>query len=360
MLSGEPDRAAAPRRRAKALALLVLAIVLLHLSVLDGIAGAWPHDDAVPAVAAVQVRTLVPVATAPMAAPQPVPEPTAAEAAPPARPEPPAALRRPRPAATVVARVAPMPVDPPLPQTPAGPARAALAVVALAEPAPPAASAAPPAPTVRADPTELPPALTLAYELRRGLVRGSAELRWQPQAEGRYELNFDARVAGFSLLRQVSSGDLGEAGLAPRRFTDQRAGREVRATNFQREAGKITFSGPTTEFPLGPGTQDRLSWMVQLAAVVAADPRRREPGAEVVMAVVGTRADLATWVFRCVGSESVDTPLGPLPTTKFIRERQAAHDTEVEVWLDPAHHHLPARALLHNGPDDTLELLLRP
>ena len=360
MLSGEPDRALAPRRRGKPLALLVLAIALLHLSVLDGMAGAWQREVAVPAVAVVQVRTLVPDVPSPAAAPRPVLEPAVAEAAPPARPEPPATARRPRPAATAVARGDPMPVDPPLPPAVADPARAALAVVALAEPAPAAASAAPPAPTDRADPTELPPALTLAYELRRGLVRGNAELRWQPQAEGRYELNFDARVAGFSLLRQASSGDLGEAGLAPRRFTDQRAGREVRATNFQREAGKITFSGPTTEFPLGPGTQDRLSWMVQLAAVVAADPRRREPGAEVVMGVVGTRADLATWVFRCVGNESVDTPLGALPSTKFIRHRQAAHDTEVEVWLDPANHYLPARALLHSGPDDTLELLLRP
>jgi hypothetical protein len=77
-----------------------------------------------------------------------------------------------------------------------------------------------------------------------------------------------------------------------------------------------------------------------------------------VMAVVGTRADMAGWVFRSLGPETVETALGPVAATKFVRQRRDAFDTEVEVWLDPARHYMPVRAAIHNT-DDTLELLLR-
>ena len=58
------------------------------------------------------------------------------------------------------------------------------------------------------------------------------------------------------------------------RFTDTRIRRATVAANFQREAGvngggKISFSGSAQELPLVPGVQDRVSWMVQLAAIVA-------------------------------------------------------------------------------------------
>jgi hypothetical protein len=99
---------------------------------------------------------------------------------------------------------------------------------------------------------------------------------------------------------------------------------------------------------------------VQLAAVVAADPKRREPGGQVVMAVVGSRADLAAWVFRYTGDEAVVTSLGTVNAAKFVRERRDAYDTNVEVWLDPALYFMPARAVLRSGPDDDgIELLLR-
>jgi hypothetical protein len=98
---------------------------------------------------------------------------------------------------------------------------------------------------------------------------------------------------------------------------------------------------------------------VQLAAIVSADPRRREPGGQVAMGVVGTRGDLSPWVFRYVGDETVDTGLGAVTAAKFVRERRDAFDTDVEVWLDPLRFCLPARAVLRAGADeDALELRL--
>ncbi len=47
-----------------------------------------------------------------------------------------------------------------------------------------------------------------------------------------------------------------------------------------------------------PGTQDRLSWMLQLAAIVEAAPERHGPGARVSMFVVGARGDADVWTFE--------------------------------------------------------------
>jgi Protein of unknown function (DUF3108) len=367
MLSGETGRARVMRRRWKPLAALGVAVLLLHASVLDGVAWSWRRPVPVPNSSVLQVRTVAPetVLAPPVAALAPVASPRLepprarphAPTAPPTRPvvdaPPPAPGEVPVPAADAPARAeaAPPPVE----------AQAASTLEPASAPAEPmpvratsqlAAAAA-------ADRVQVPPAITIGYELRRGMLRGSAELRWISR-EGEYELAFDARLAGISLLKQNSVGNFDGTGIAPLRFTDQRLGREVRATNFQREAGKITFSGPTVELPLVAGTQDRLSWMVQLAGVVSADPKRREPGGEVAMAVVGVRGDLSPWVFRYVGDELVDTGLGPVTAAKFVRERRDAYDTTAEVWLDPARYHLPARALLRSGPDDEgLELRLR-
>jgi Protein of unknown function (DUF3108) len=364
MLSGE--RKPMQLRRWKALSTLGLATLALHASVLDGMAWSWRKPAVPPNAAALQVRTITResvVLSVPAVepAPRPVAKRTAPRVSSPVAPRietPPPEPRPPpqTPTLEVAAPLAEAVLTPPAPPEPAASELVAAAVPA-STPIPVAASAS--APQVPADRAQVPPDITISYDLRRGLLRGSAELRWEGR-DGQYTLSFDATVAGFGFLQQASTGEFDDTGLAPLRFTDQRAGREVRATNFQREAGKITFSGPSVEFPLVAGTQDRLSLLVQLAAIVSADPRRREPGGQVVMAVVGVRGDLSTWVFRYVGDETVDTGQGPAKAAKFVRERPDAYDTNLEVWLDPARFHLPVRAVQRAGPDDDgLELRLR-
>ena len=107
--------------------------------------------------------------------------------------------------------------------------------------------------------------LNLGYHLG---VPGSGDLQWRPDGD-HYTLQLNGSAAGLNVLTQVSQGGFDAAGVAPQRFTDQRLRRSPQAANFQREAGKISFSGPSLELPLAPGVQDRLSWMIQLAAVVA-------------------------------------------------------------------------------------------
>jgi hypothetical protein len=154
------------------------------------------------------------------------------------------------------------------------------------------------------------------------------------------------------VLTQISSGGFDAAGVAPVRFTDQRLRRGTKAANFQRAANKISFSGTSAEFALRDGAQDRLSWMVQLGAIVAANPALREAGARIALYVVGANGDASVWAFDNLGAESVSTGEGTVEALKFVREPREPYDTQVQVWMDATHHYLPVRATQKSGPDD--------
>jgi hypothetical protein len=206
--------------------------------------------------------------------------------------------------------------------------------------------------------TELPPPLTLQYTARRGALSGRASLEWRPGPAG-YELSLTATVLGVQALSQLSRGTVDAHGLAPQRFLDRRRGRDALAANFRRDAGIVSFSGPEHTFPLLPGIQDRVSWMVQLPAVLKANPALRRPGAELQVFVVGARGDGAVWSFNVLGIEPLAVPGTPaLPTLQVQRLPRHEHDTRADVWLDPARHFMPVKVALQSGDGEALVLLL--
>ena len=107
------------------------------------------------------------------------------------------------------------------------------------------------------------------------------------------------------------------------------------AANFRRDDGRITFSGSGVEWPLLAGSQDRLSWMIQLAAIAAAEPERLVDGGRITMVVVGARGDAGVWTLRYAGREDIATASGTVHAVKFVREGRSAYDTSAEIWLDP-------------------------
>ena len=194
--------------------------------------------------------------------------------------------------------------------------------------------------------TRLPAPATLQYEWRRGGGRSRAELQWRPD-DGRYQLALRGQAPGAPPIGWSSQGGFDAAGIAPERYAESRRGREMRAANFQREAGRITFSGPAVEYPLLPGAQDRLSWMIQLAAVLAANPALAVVDAQVSMWVVGTRGDADAWTFTVIAIEDIELPAGLVRGAVHLRrEPHRPYDTRVETWLDPARQHLPVRTRL--------------
>jgi len=224
-----------------------------------------------------------------------------------------------------------------------------------AVPTPPSAPTTPPEPDVEAAAlpvyaTRLPDAAQLHYRLQRGDTVGAARLQWQPEA-GDYLLRLDTDWPGQPAAGSASRGLIDGDGVAPVRHAELKRAREVRAANFQREAGRITFSGPQLAYALPPGAQDRLSWMIQLPGVVEADARLAHAGAQVTLFVVGTRGDAEPWHFEVLGREALQLPAGEVPQAlRLKREPTRPYDTRVEVWLDPARQHLPVRVLFTTLP----------
>jgi hypothetical protein len=321
-------RISRPSRHRAAL-LLVAAVLAVHVLLL-GRAPLRPGADArAEAVRTVSVRQIV------VRVPAEAPAPAAAN--PRAVLQPAAAAPKPR---ALARRAAPR-VDPEPAQGGGRNSRAA---------APSAAADAAPAVdggiALPAYATRLPPAATLRYTLQRDGASGQAELRWRPTGV-RYTLTLDSAGSGLPRLGSASEGGLDATGNAPERYTESRRGRDQRAVNFQAGSGRITYSQPSVQHVWLPGAQDRLSWMLQLPAVLEAGPSLRETGSELHLYVAGTRGDAEVWTFDVLGSETLETPAGAVPGALHLRRSpRRPYDVQVDAWLDPARHHLPVRLLL--------------
>lgn len=232
--------------------------------------------------------------------------------------------------------------------------------VALPEPAPPALpapqarpprpTAQPPQPAVDA-PLAPPdaPLLRLAgpaswhYRLRQGGHDGEALLDWRPEADGRYSLRLTRRIGERALPTQESLGRTGSAGLAPERFALQRGGQDRQAVNFDAEGRRVSFSASPAQLDLPERTQDRLSWWLQLAAMVQAAPT---PGGRWRVWVAGVRGELREWVFEAVDAGPVDGG-----TLHLRRQPLGPYDPGIDLWLDPARGYWPVR--LRQGDPET-------
>lgn len=209
--------------------------------------------------------------------------------------------------------------------------------------------------------TQLPPPAQLDYSLRHGLLRGQGQLTWQPAPDA-YRLRLTGTVFGMSVLGWDSEGGVDAHGLAPRRFTDQRLNRAPNLARFDRDAGRIRYPGRPTEMPLPAGAQDRLSWMVQLPAILLANPALQAPGQRVTIFVTGARADADAWTFVVMGRDTLALPAGRVPDALHLqRAPRKPEDSRAEAWLDPARGLLPVRARFSDadGGDVTDFLLSR-
>jgi hypothetical protein len=219
--------------------------------------------------------------------------------------------------------------------------------------------------------TQVPAPLQLRYRAQAGSRGGWAELRWQPAVtdplladEGlqppgaadpaadapagrpRYRMQLAVRgTDGTPWLELDSRGLLDATGVAPRRLLERRAGRAWRAVHWRPELAAISFSGPRHALPAWPGTQDRLSWIAQLAAVLQAAPL---PPPRVELRVVDARGAAATW--RLTAVEAADPQAAAASTVPgtsvwhaWRHEPEGPDDLRVQVWTDPALGHWPQR-----------------
>ena len=352
------------------LVLLGGAVLLAHLAMLQAAPGALnlaeplatrqfitrtitPPPPAVPAPVAVAAR---PETAAP--APAPVARPRPAAPKTPAAPVlesnvPGVQVQRSLDAINFVAINTPVNAAPVAAAEPTPPPEAPAATAAPSPPPPSAPPAAPSAPVAVPAPVRLQYAVS--GEVRRLAYTARSELSFAHDATS-YQARLEVSAFLVGARSQTSVGSLTPGGLAPTRFADK--SRAERAAHFDRERARISFSANTSEAPLLPGAQDRLSVLLQLAALLAGDPGRYPAGSQISIQTAGP-TEAEPWLFAVEAEERLALPVGELATIKLTRAPRREFDQRVEIWLAPSLGYLPARVRITQANGDFVDQQLR-
>lgn len=216
------------------------------------------------------------------------------------------------------------------------------------------ASDAPP-PTAARPPASARLSYAVQGQTRQFNYHAWAELLWQQDGQ-RYDARLEVGAFLLGSRVQTSSGQIGSDGLLPQRFGDKT--RSELAAHFQRDKGVISFSANTPEVPLLRGAQDRLSVVLQLSALFAADPERYPPGTMLSFQTVSQR-EAEVWQFEVDRPELLELPYGSVHTVKLSRKPRREFDQLTELWLAPELGYLPVRLRITNANGDRVDQQLK-
>ncbi len=209
------------------------------------------------------------------------------------------------------------------------------------------------------DRAQLPPSLVMDYAMNgmdRGLTyHASGQLRWQHNEE-RYTLSLTVRALLLGNREWRSQGLIGPQGLQPQRFSDKR--RTERATHFDREGGRVVFSGSAAPVPLLSGAQDQISLYVQMAAAIASATPPMPEGTRLQVQTATSR-DALPWLLTLERHETLRFEGQALDTAYWVCLPRQRFDARIELWTSPLHHHLPARIRITQASGSFIDLQLR-
>ena len=186
-------------------------------------------------------------------------------------------------------------------------------------------------------------------------LQASGLLQWRHDGT-QYEAKLEAGALFFTALTQTSVGAIGPLGLMPVRFLHKT--RSEQAAHFERDAGRISFSNQKSPAPLLNGAQDRLSILLQLAALLAGQaPNAARAITYTIQTASATEAD--QWLFTVEGDEMLSLPAGNQLATKLQRMPRNAYDDLLEIWFAPSLGYLPVRIRQTQAKGDVTDLQLR-
>jgi hypothetical protein len=211
------------------------------------------------------------------------------------------------------------------------------------------AAAVPALPEPRRYKIDLPPAADITLDVARTDAdgtrwNGEALLSWTLAPSG-YRIRVEAGIrvvfARVNLLTLTSEGMLGEEGFVPTLMTEKRRGRALTATHFNRQDGSLTFSASQAKYALLPGTQDKASLPLQLAAIARGDPKQLSGNIDIL---VGEDRDASVFSFVVAGQEQIDTRLGRIATWHLVRPpKPGSYNSRLELWLAPGYGWYPVQ-----------------
>ncbi|ARU06314.1 hypothetical protein CCO03_17985 [Comamonas serinivorans] len=134
----------------------------------------------------------------------------------------------------------------------------------------------------------------------------------------------------------LSTGAVAPQGLAPVTGTWDTTARDTIAFNYDAQQAVITSAaGGTTRLPVQTGTQDRISAVLHLGALLAGQPERFPTGTRIEVPVL-VKDHLETWTFTLEAEESL-TALNnqPVPTVRLVLDA-AGSPTAAPSLANPA------------------------
>jgi hypothetical protein len=357
-------------------AVLVLSLVI-HLALIGALPSLpiWQQQKDEPIVASLEMPATPPAAIA-------VPTPIVPAQLLPLEPRPPKMKPLPIPAdpsPAVVADSKPAPDTPVItssdgPTTVAEGGGAAPASSSDLAPAAPAV-AAPPAralPIPPAPPAKRPVDATLSYNVTAHdpkkpdqMLVGHGTLGFHADGNA-YRATLEVQVAllfvSITALTGDSHGLVGADGLEPQQYSETQRGKGTSTTSLIRDAdgtSQVSSSqgGGVAQAP--PGVQDRLSVLLQVGALMQANPAFNTPGARFSIPVAGLKGNVELYNFAAQGVETVKLDSGAqkgLHVSRILRP--GTNDRGIDVWVGTESPNLPLRVLYTEPGGSTIDMVL--
>ena len=139
----------------------------------------------------------------------------------------------------------------------------------------------------------------------------SSDLSWQQDGESYVAKSEWSK--GIPLRTRTSHGLISPDGLAPKKFTDKT--RSEVAVHFDRENEKIIFSNNRPEIKLLVGSQDQLSVLIQLAALMSGNAAQFTTGsksiasAHIITPLISLLGNTLSISLRKINAETSDRPV---------------------------------------------------
>ncbi len=183
-----------------------------------------------------------------------------------------------------------------------------------------------------------------------------------PQPD-RYEVKMVTEAAGWARIfasapmTAQARGRLGPNGFQPERYAHQ-GPRRSEVTEFDYQKEEIRYESLKEPLPLLKGIQDRLTFMLQLAWMLQANPEQFGLGQTVSLPIAG-RNKVEQVDFVVLSDADLSLPGGlVVPALHLSSNRETSrYSVKIDVWMDRTDRLLPVRVRFEEARGAVLDLL---
>jgi hypothetical protein len=200
------------------------------------------------------------------------------------------------------------------------------------------------------------------YQTGSKVAQGFIELAFPNDTQ--YDIKLTTKAVGWASmlvsqpLQAQASGTLGIGGFQPLRYSHVSPRGRTELAEFDYEANKIVYSSLKEPLQMLKGTQDRLSFMIQLAWMLKVEPERFTLGSNVTVPIAGRKA-VEEINFMVLSDQPIVLPGGILVPAVHLSSFQARDrfSGRIDVWLDRADRLLPVRIRFEEKRGQVVDLL---